>query len=51
MPYGMPYGYETRKRHGPYAGFAPPYYVRQPFPANSFLQNFIHILIIRKSYS
>ena len=33
-----PYGYETRKRHRPYAGFAPPYCILRPFTANSSLQ-------------
>ena len=39
-----PYGYETRKRHRPYAGFAPLYNIFRPFTASSSLQNFIHII-------
>ena len=36
-----PYEYETYKRHCLQAGFAPLYYIRVPFTANSSFQNFI----------
>ena len=42
----MPYGYETHKCHCLHAGFAPLYYICQPFTANSSLQNFILMIFI-----